>query len=254
MIDTHSHILPGIDDGSKSVATTLEMLKRAEQDGVKKIVATPHYCLEYAEAPYQQVKDLTVQINNLCKQEGINIEIYHGQEVFFSEDIIQDYKSGIIGTINDSKYMLIEFPVTKFSRDTFELLYELQLMGLTPIIAHPERYNTFIEKPSEINKFIEEGYLFQLDSGSIEGVFGSKVKKTAEIFADHNIYSFIGSDAHNTRTRCTGLSEAIKIIENKTKTNKESFIESADRMLKNEDIVFNGMRVSTKKGIFSFFK
>ncbi|GKX67446.1 tyrosine-protein phosphatase [Inconstantimicrobium mannanitabidum] len=254
MIDTHSHVLPGIDDGAKSVDITLEMLKHAEQDGVKKIVATPHYCLEYAEAPYQQVKDLTVQINNLCKQEGINIEIYHGQEVFFSEDIIEDYKSGIIGTINDSKYMLIEFPVTKFPKETFELLYELQLKGIVPIIAHPERYNTFIEKPSEINKFIDEGYLFQLDSGSIEGVFGSKVKKTAEIFTNHNIYNFIGSDAHNTRSRCMGLSGAMKIIEKKTKTNKESFIESADKMLKNKDVIFDGMKISDKKGIFSFFK
>lgn len=254
MIDTHSHILPAIDDGAKDIAMTLEMLKHAEKEGTTKIVATPHYCLEYAEVPYNEVKELVCHVNKLSKQEGLDIQIYHGQEVFFSETIIEDYKSGVIGTINDSKYMLVEFQVTKFPRDTFDLLYELQLMGVIPIIAHPERYNTFIDKPSEINKFIEEGFLFQLDSGSIEGVYGSKVKKTSEIFVDHNIYNFIGSDAHNTRTRCTGLNEAMKIIKNKTKANKETFIESADKMLQSEDVIFDGMKISAKKGIFSFFK
>lgn len=254
MIDIHSHIIPSIDDGAKNIKVTLDMLKRAEKDGTKKIIATPHYCEGYGETPILEVKKLVEQFKTLAKDEGINLDIYAGQEIYFNENMINDYKEGNIGTINDSRYMLIEFPMRRFDEEIFDVLYELQVRNIIPVIAHPERYRPIMNKPSIINKFIEEEYLFQLNAGSLQGMFGADVKKTAELLVSNGIYNFIGSDAHNDEKRCTGISDAINIANKKSKISAELFRESSKRMLNNEDVEFIGDKIREKKGIFSFIK
>lgn len=254
MIDIHSHILPGIDDGAKNINMTLHMIKMAEKSGTKDIVATPHFYRGYGETPYDEVKKLVKEFNKLAKGEGLGINLHYGQEVYYSEEIINDYKIGLIGTINDSRYMLIELPMRSFDSETLEVIYELQVMGIIPILAHPERYRPIIEKPERINKFINEGFLFQVNAGSIEGQFGNSVKKTAEILLANNIYNFIGSDAHNDTNRCTGIANGVELAKKKSKINEELFRESGRRLLNNEDIEFIGEKVKEKKGIFSFLK
>lgn len=254
MIDIHSHIIPGIDDGAKNIETTLEMLKAAERDGTKKIIATPHYCIGYGEASIEEIKIKVKNLNDKAKAENIDIEIYSGQEVYFSENMLEDYEEGIIGTLNDSRYMLIEFPVAKFDSNIFDIVYEFQVKGIVPIIAHPERYLPIIEEPVFINKFIEEGYLFQLNSGSIEGKFGKKVKNTSELLMKNGIYSFIGSDAHNEKTRSVGLSEAMKIINQLADGKEDFFISNSEKILDNKKMDFLGNKIKKKKSIFSFFK
>ena len=252
IVDIHSHIIPGIDDGSKNMEMTLEMIRNAEKEGIKEMVATPHYLLEYGEATIIDVKNHVKEINMLLENEKIDVKIYSGQEVYFTEKIIEDYLEGNIGTINDSRYMLIEFPMDKFDENTFDILYELQVRDIVPIIAHPERYKFFIEKPSLINEFINQGYLFQVNAGSIEGKFGQNVKKTTDLFLTNNIYNFIGSDAHNIKSRNTGLKNAMDLIEKGM--NKNIFQDSSEKILKNMDIKFLGERIKGKKSIFSFFK
>ena len=252
IVDIHSHIIPGIDDGSKDMEMTLEMLRNAEKDGVKEIVATPHYLLEYGEATIDEVKNYVKEINNVLEKENINIKIYSGQEVYYTEKIIEYYMQGNIGTINDSRYMLIEFPMRKFDESIFDTLYELQVRNIVPVIAHPERYIPIIEDPKNINKFINEGYLFQVNAGSIDGRFGEKVQKTANILLDNGIYNFIGSDAHNTNKRNTGLSKALNLI-NKG-VNKDVFKDSSKKMLNNGEVKFLGERIKEKRSIFWFFK
>ncbi|MCE5221481.1 MAG: capsular biosynthesis protein [Clostridium sp.] len=258
MIDIHSHILPGIDDGSKNMEMTLEMLRNAERDGTKEIVATPHYLLEYGEATINEVKLLVKEVNSLIDKEGLNIKIYSGQEVYFNENIIENFMEGNIGTINDSRYMLIEFPMHRFDKNIFETLYELQVRNIVPIIAHPERYKPFREQHSLINDFIEEGYLFQMNAGSIEGKFGEGIKKTANLFLENNIYNFMGSDAHNIENRNTGLQKAINILNEKSKNNKKInehiFEDSSKKLLENDLVKFIGKKVKIKKSIFSFLK
>lgn len=253
MIDIHSHILPGIDDGSKSISMTLDMLKNAAKNGTSKIIATPHFCRGYGEAAYDEVKNLTEKINKLAKDEGIDISIYHGQEVYHSRSIISDYKDGIIGTLADSRYLLFELPLhSKFEREVLEDIYELQILGLQPILAHPERYKFLKEKPSLINEFINEGVLFQMNSGSIEGIFGKEVKKTATLFLEKGIYNFIGSDAHNVTNRTTGIREGYELSVSRNKIYNKLFTESAEKLLENEDIKFYGEKMKDRKK-FLFF-
>lgn len=253
MIDIHSHIIPGIDDGSKNIKMTIDMLKRAQEDGTTDIVATPHFFRGYGEAPYSEVKDLAKHFNELAKEEGLNINIHYGQEVYYSESLLNDFKEGLIGTINDSKYMLIELDMREFDRDVLDTIYELQVMGIQPIIAHPERYRYIINDPSMINRFIKEGALFQMNAGSIIGNFGQRVKKTAEVLLDKEIYSFIGSDAHNDINRTTGISQGINAAADRKKIYRKLFNENGYRLINNEEVKFNGELVKEKKkGLFSF--
>lgn len=254
IVDIHSHIIPGIDDGAKNMEITLEMLRNAEKDGTKQIIATPHYLLEYGEAMISEVKEFVNEINEILTRDGVDVKVYSGQEVYYTENIIQYYMEGKIGTLNDSKYMLIEFPMRKFDDNIIDIIYELQVRHIIPIIAHPERYKTIIEKTSYINRFINEGYLFQMNTGSLEGKFGADVQKTAEILLRNGIYNFIGSDAHDTKNRNTGLSAAITLI-NKYDSNLEKiFNDSSVRILNCEQVDFFGEEIKEKKSIFSFFK
>lgn len=258
IVDIHSHILPGIDDGAENMEITLEMLRNAEKNGTKEIVATPHYLLEYGDASISEVKVLTDEVNSLAQKEGIDIKIYSGQEVYFNESIIENFIQGNIGTINNSRYMLIEFPMHGFDDNIVDILYELQVRNIVPIIAHPERYKPFRDEPSQINKFIEAGYLFQINSGSIEGKFGESVRKTAAIFLENNIYNFIGSDAHNVENRNSGIQKAMDVISKESKNdfqmNKQIFEESSEKLLKDLEVEFIGKKIKAKKSIFSFLK
>lgn len=254
MIDIHSHIIPGVDDGSTDINMTIEMLKNAVAEGTNKIVATPHYCEEYGETPIEEVKETVEELKKVSAKNNINIEIYSGQEIYFCKNLLDLYDENIIGTINDSKYMLIELPLGSFDEETMDVLYEVQIREIIPVLAHPERYREFIKKPTKINAFIEEGYLFQLNSGSIEGKFGENVRKTAELLMNNNIYSFCGSDAHNNSNRPTGITRAIEIIEKKNSGVGDKFLANSNKLLSNEIVTFDGEKVKEKKKLFSFFR
>lgn len=250
MIDIHSHIISGIDDGSKNTEMTIKMLKMAEESGTTDIVATPHFMRGRFEVTYKEVIDEVENLKKLIKENSININIYSGQEVYYSRNILEYYNQGMIGTINNTRYMLIEFPMLEFNiEEAINTLYELQIRGIVPIIAHPERYKQFIKNPSQINLLIKEGMLFQVNAGSINGDFGRDVKKTAIKYLNNNIYSFIGSDAHRDKGRNTDIKNVIEILEY---NQRKSFINNGKVMLKNEEIEFRGIPIKEKKflGIF----
>lgn len=245
MIDIHSHILNEIDDGSKSLDMSINMLKKSEEVGVQAIVATPHFMRGRFEVSYDEVIKAVEEMRNTAKDNGIEIEIYAGQEVYYSRNMLEYYNDKLIGTINNSRYMLIELPMLEFNLDeVINTIYELQIRGIVPIIAHPERYKPFIKKPSLINALIKEGMLFQMNAASIVGDFGKDVKKTSKIFLENNIYSFMGSDAHRDRGRDTDISEALKILE---ESQKQAFISNAKSIIKNEEVNFRGNTVKEKK-------
>lgn len=249
MVDLHTHIINGIDDGSKSETMSLQMLKISESSGVRAIVATPHFIAGRFDCDYNKVKENVDNLKALAEDNDINIEIYPGQEVYYSKDLVQYYNDNLIGTINDSRYMLIELPMADFDIDeVINSIYELQIRGITPVIAHGERYKPFIKKPSLINKLIDEGYLFQLNTGSITGQFGKDVKKTAELYFKNGIYSFIGSDAHRDKGRNTNISDFKKLLH---EDDINIFEENSYKVLRNEEVQFDGYKIKEKKGFFS---
>lgn len=250
MIDIHSHILSDIDDGSKDLEMSINMLKKAERAGTTKIIATPHFMRGRFEVEYPEVLKRVEELKKIASENNIDVKIYAGQEVYYSNNIVEYFNDKLIGTINSTKYMLIELPMLEFNLDeVINTIYELQIRGIVPIIAHPERYKLFIKKPSMINALIKEGMLFQMNAGSIAGKFGKDVKKTAAKYLEHNVYSFMGSDAHRDEGRDTDITEALKCLE---KAQIRAFTRNGEAMLENEDIKFKGTAVKEKKflGIF----
>ena len=245
MIDIHCHIINGIDDGSKNEEMSLNMLSIAQENGIKEIVATPHYMRGRFNCEYKDVVKKVNELNILIKEHNLDITIYSGQEVYYSEKLIEYYNEGIIGTINHSKYMLIELPMLQFNIDeVINSIYELQVRGIVPIIAHPERYKQFIKKPSLINKFINEGYVFQLNAGSITGDFGKDVKKTANTYMKAGIYSVVGTDAHRDKGRNTDICDFAKEVDEDL---RKEFKENSKAIINNEDIRIKRNKVKEKK-------
>ena len=246
MVDIHSHILWDIDDGSKSKEMTIRMLKKAELGGTSKIVATPHFCPGYCEKTFTEIQEAFKKVKTIIKEENVSIEVYLGQEVYFTNNIIKDYEDGVISTINNSRYMLIEFNMREFDLiDVTEVLYELKLKGVTPVIAHPERYIKFIENEILINEFIKEGYLFQLNTGSLRGDFGKKVKKLAKKLLKNKIYSFIGSDGHRDEKRDTNMGIVKRLIKDREYLNYLK--NSGEDLIENREVKFVGNEIKKKK-------
>ena len=247
MNDIHTHILPKVDDGASNLKITFNMLYEAINSGINEIAATPHYYAGSYEINYKKIQSKVKALTELISNRKLNIKVYPGQEVFFTMNIINEYKHGNIGTINESRYMLIEFDFDYFYDGIMRKLYELQILGVVPVIAHPERYSYIINTPTFINKLIDEGYLFQLNSGSLEGKFGRDIKRTAKILLNNNIYSFIGSDAHNTNTRSLKMEKALRIIQKKNSMYLNILEDNSQKIFDNKEIVFIGQKIKKIK-------
>lgn len=232
MIDIHSHILPLIDDGSKSLDMSKDMLSIAYNEGIKTIIATPHYYPNIYEPDAVSIEKSVEELNDISNSLNLNIRILKGQEVYLTHDLLDKYKEGKILTLNDTKYMLIELPFDILKPYTLDIIYELRIRDIVPIIAHPERYSYIIKKPSTINQFIDEGCLFQINSHSITGEFGREIKNTALKLIKHNICHFIASDAHSNQKRIPALKKSFDIA---VKNNKEI----VKNVSNNEEILIN---------------
>ena len=209
MVDIHSHILPRFDDGAKNIEETLDMVKIAKKEGFSKIIATPHYIEGAYITNKEKLVDTIAMVNEVLKEKSIDMEILPGNEVYISHNLPQLLKNKEILTLNNGPYVLLELPMGDIPMYTEDILYEVRLLGYKPVIAHPERYVKIMENPNYLKFLIEQGNYVQMNSLSITGGFGERVKKTAEILLRHRMVHFIGTDAHSPRTRAPKISYAL---------------------------------------------
>lgn len=195
MIDIHSHILPNIDDGSKSIEETYNLLKEAKEVGFEGVILTPHYIEGYYERNQEELMRKVKE--NI---QDINIEIYIGNEVYLSENIIKNLKSKKIYSINNSRYILFEMPINVKPLSMYEVIYELLQYKLIPILAHPERYMFVFKEPELIYDLIQKGVLMQANYGSIVGQYGQRTKFIVKKFLENNMIHFLGTDVHRENT------------------------------------------------------
>jgi protein-tyrosine phosphatase len=214
MIDLHCHILPGIDDGAKSETMSIEMAKKAVAEGITHIVATPHHNNGRYVNEKTSIMLAVDELNSILVREQLPLTILPGQEPRIYGDILQDYQADNILTINNlGKYMLIEFPSNHVPKYAKQLLFDIQLQDIIPIIVHPERNQELIEKPNLLYQFVQDGALTQVTASSISGNFGKKIKKFSLELLDFNLTHVIASDAHNTSGRSFHLREAYEVVE-----------------------------------------
>ena len=201
MIDVHCHILPEIDDGAKNIEESIMMAKIASEEGIKTIIATPHYIEgEYFREKFFN-KEVLKQLNSEIKLRNIDLEVLLGNEVFISPNIFNLLDNDKIAKLNNSKYMLIELPYWEIPFYTEKILYNLKLRGITPILAHPERNHKIIDNPNVLYNFIKQGVLAQMNINSIMDNESKVIRKTSEILLAHNMIHFIATDAHSYKFR-----------------------------------------------------
>ena len=196
--DIHCHLLPGIDDGSNSIEESIEILRRAEKEGVSEIVLTPHYIENTRyNCNNKNKQDLFEKLKETMEQSGINIKLYLGNENYMSMNFIELLENNEIMSINNSRYLLLEFPLNQIYKNSKECLYELVTKGYVPILAHPERYRDFQNNPDLVEEYTRMGILLQGNYKSLLGKYGSKAKKTLKILLKKDLITFLGSDIHH---------------------------------------------------------
>ncbi|MCD1161117.1 tyrosine-protein phosphatase [Peribacillus frigoritolerans] len=213
MIDIHCHILPGVDDGSLDIEESFNMAKKAVEEGITHIFATPHHLNEKYVNVKSDIMDRVVRLNESYQQENIPLTIHPGQEVRIHRDIFTSLDKEEILTLDDNgTYLLLELPSGKVPTYTKEVIYELLIKGITPIIVHPERNKELMGNHKLLFELVQEGALTQLTSGSIIGLFGKNVKSFSKKIIEHNLAHFVATDAHNIGTRGFSLQLAYETI------------------------------------------
>lgn len=209
MIDFHTHILPNIDDGSRSIEETFNLINEAKNVGFEAIISTSHYIEEYYEtnAPEREVWINAIYENLQAK--NIDIKLYLGNEIYISENIIKLLEEGKASTINDTSYVLFEMPLNVEPMNLYDVIYEMMQYKLVPILAHPERYSFVQKEPELIYDLIEKGVLMQANYGSILGIYGEKPQMIVRKFFESNMIHFLGTDVHRQNTIYPKVPEAL---------------------------------------------
>ncbi|MBI0577964.1 tyrosine protein phosphatase [Neobacillus cucumis] len=215
MVDLHCHILPGVDDGAKDLSQSIKMAKKAVEQGIHFIVATPHHLTSRYENPKKEILQHVEQLNQALKQENINLTVLPGQETRIYGELLEGYELGEILPINNTQYVLVEFSSGHVPRYTERLFYDLQVKGLIPVIVHPERNQEIIEQPEILYQLVKKGALSQVTASSITGDFGKKIKNFSLQLIEANLTHFIASDAHNTVNRTFKVREAFDLVQAK---------------------------------------
>lgn len=237
MIDIHTHILPSIDDGSRDVAETFDMINEAYDAGFTDIITTSHYITEQYEVNKNERNLLLNAIQNKVDVENINLILHNGAEAYIMPNLTEYYKAGVIPTLADSRYVLFEFPMHSKVLYGNDVIDDLIKNDYIPIIAHPERYS-FVQKDINIAfEWIEKGALLQSNYGSIVEQYGKPAKKTFMKLLKEDAISFLGTDSHRRKGIYTEINDILDElkkyttndnIEKLTKINQQKVINNEE--------------------------
>jgi protein-tyrosine phosphatase len=213
MIDLHSHILPGIDDGAKTLDDSLAMARIAVQDGIRVMACTPHIYPGMYMNDGPDIARRRDALQAVLRSEGIALELVVGADVHLVPGLLEGLRSGRVPTLHGSRYLLLEpshtSPPPRFEDSVFDLLAS----GYTPIITHPERLTWVDGHYPVFLRLIEQGAWMQITAGALTGLFGPRAKYWGERFVGEGHTHIIASDAHSTGRRKPRISEALAIAE-----------------------------------------
>lgn len=200
MIDLHTHILPDLDDGAKTLDESIKMAETAREDGISVMAGTPHlFRGEYRHRDLDIIRRKQEELSGALAEKGIDIRIYRGAEVHISHNLMDEirrHREHLV--LNGGSYLLVEFPSDHVFHGVKNVFFDLMSEGLTPIITHPERNSVFVQRPELLYELVGMGALAQANSGSIAGVYGSRAALGVKIFLEWNLIHFIATDCHNS--------------------------------------------------------
>ena len=204
-IDMHSHILPGIDDGSPDVPTSLRFVKSLQELGFEQLICTPHIYKELYPNNFETISSARILLQNALDNANISLKLNAGAEYMIDQDFFLDESLCTVG----QKYLLIEMSYLSESPGISQTIFDIEINGYKPILAHPERYTFYFKDKSRLKRFKEKGCLFQLNLLSILGYYGKEVKQLAEVLLKEKMYDFAGTDLHHEK-HLKHLTEAVQ--------------------------------------------
>ena len=220
MIDIHSHIVFDVDDGPKSIEESKALLKEAYNQGVRMIVSTSHRRKGMFETPEEKIATNFMKVREIAKEVADDLVIAYGAEIYYTSDVLEKLEKKEIPTLNDSRYALIEFSMHTPYLEIHTGLSNILMLGITPVIAHIERYDALENNEKRVRELIDMGCYTQINSYHVlkPKFFGEKykfMKKRARYFLERDLVHVIASDMHNMDSRRTYMKEAYDIIEKK---------------------------------------
>lgn len=248
MIDIHTHILPGIDDGARHREHLLELAEAAVEEGITDVIATPHHANGVYWNPASRVKELLQESQAVLEAHGLPLRLHPGQEIRVHGELLDHLEAGELLTLAGTPYLLLEMPAEEMPAEMPELVYELTLLGIRPVIAHPERNLEALREPRKLEELIALGAWTQVTTHSLLGLYGKTFEKGAWSLVRNGLIHLVSSDAHHARRRGFKLAEAYSLLETRLGRPARLYFEgNARALLAGEELAPSGdMRAETK--------
>lgn len=214
-IDIHSHILPGVDDGSDSFEMSMRMLRCAADDGISGIIFTPHNKPGHRRKHFSGIMSRVESLRKMMSEGNINIDLYIGSELYYRNGLLEELENDMVGTLAGSRYVLVEFNPLENYDYIRNGIYSLLMGGYYPVLAHVERYQNVCVRKYGIDDLIEMGCYIQVNAGSVMGNAGAKTRRLVRNILKQRQAHFIATDAHDLGKRAPYLSDCAHFISKK---------------------------------------
>ena len=241
MYDLHNHLLPGIDDGSPDIETSIALAKTAIEEGFTHMVCTPHIHPGRFDNNLDTINYALNEFKTALAQESLNLNVAAAAEVRIGPEIIQAAKLNtlpFLGEWNGKRILLLEYPATTIPVGSDNLTKWLISQNILPMIAHPERNQAILDNPNKLRPFLDQGCLLQLTAGALTGNFGHQSQDMAEQLLLEDKITIMATDAHNTRYRPPVIQDSLQraieligeanakklVLDNPLEITKERFI------------------------------
>ena len=237
-LDIHSHILPGIDDGSKSMDMTIQMLMQAYEEGVRYMMATPHFYPGHKNAEQSYVELVFLEVCEEAERFFPDMTLCLGNEIYYKDEVIELLEKKQIQTMNGTRYVLVEFNAGMEYKKIAQAVRKFTMKGYYPILAHVERYAALYKRADLVEELIHMGAYIQINAETLMGgVFDGYRKYCMKLIAEGNVH-FLGSDCHNTVGRRAIMEKAVRILKKKTDRDilEKLLVSNPEKFLKGEFI------------------
>jgi len=205
MIDTHLHILPGVDDGPETIQESLALAQALVQESIHSAIVTPHYNDEFPPRSAAEIQERVNVLQQELERYNIPLRLFVGHEALIRPGLVEDIQAGRLATLNHSRYLLLELWYSTWLPETERVIFELQGYGIVPVIAHPERYRAIQKDPARLAALVRQGALAQLTTSSLIGMQGNTARHCAEVLLKRGLIHCMASDAHGLQRRPPGV-------------------------------------------------
>ena len=243
MIDIHSHIIFDVDDGPKTLEDSRRLLEESYRQGVRTIISTSHRRKGMFETPEEKIAANFKQVQDLAKQVADDLTVLYGAEIYYTSDILKKLEEGTFPSLGGTKYVLIEFSMNTPYKDIHSALGNVIRLGMTPVVAHIERYHCLENDEDRVSELINMGCYMQINSSNVlkPKLFGDRykfMKKRVQFFLERDLVHFVASDMHNLDDRPPYMQKAYQIVAKKYGATRaeELFKTNQEILLSNEFI------------------